>query len=128
MDENKLARYLRLAEIFMPEFSRRRREAYRLQAGAEPQPGAMLRLAHYTSANAALSIIAEKRMWMRNTNCMADYSEILHGHKELLKFFHVENPDRQRLWMQSNIAHQEQQQKRFLFLIVGFLILPEIHT
>lgn len=37
------------------------------------------RFVHYTSADAALSIIRNKRMWMRNTTCMSDYSEVQHG-------------------------------------------------
>jgi hypothetical protein len=96
MDADQFERLHRLSEIFMPEFTRRRREAYRRQTGEEPRPGAILRFAHYTSASAAMSIIAEKRIWMRNTNCMTDYSEIQHGYRELLKSFNTENPDRQK--------------------------------
>jgi hypothetical protein len=96
MDADQFERLYRLSEIFMPEFTRRRRAAYRLQTGDEPRSGAILRFAHYTSASAAMSIITEKRIWMRNTNCMADHSEIQHGYTELRKSFHTENPDRQR--------------------------------
>lgn len=45
------------------------------------------RFVHYTSAEAALGIINSKRIWMRNTNCMADYLEVQHGHEILVRFF-----------------------------------------
>lgn len=96
MDAEQFEKALRLQRIFMPEFMRRRQAAYVNQTGKEPQPGAIARFAHYTSAGVAMSIIAEKRMWMRNTNCMSDYSEIQHGYRELLKSFDTKNPDRQR--------------------------------
>jgi hypothetical protein len=122
MDADQLQRLLRLSEVFMPEFMRRRREAYRLQTGKEPRPGAILRFAHYTSATAAMSIIAEKRMWMRNTNCMTDYSEIQHGYAELLKLFHKENPDRQRFLEAIENSHPGQLHKRLPFLTSGLKI------
>jgi hypothetical protein len=96
MDAEQFERLYRLSEIFMPEFTRRRRAVYRLPTGEEPRPGAILRFAHHTSASAAMSIIAEKRIWMRNTNCMADYSEIQDGYTELLKSFRQRSHDRQR--------------------------------
>lgn len=37
------------------------------------------RFVHYTSAEAALSIIRTKRFWLRNAICMSDYSEVRHG-------------------------------------------------
>lgn len=37
------------------------------------------RFVHYTSAENGLKIIKGKTFWMRNTNCMIDYSEVLHG-------------------------------------------------
>jgi len=33
---------------------------------------------HYTSAEAALSIIGDKRVWIRNTTCMSDFREVEH--------------------------------------------------
>ena len=45
------------------------------------------RFVHYTSAEAALSIIKSKRLWMRNTTCMSDYREVQHGFEILRKFF-----------------------------------------
>lgn len=40
---------------------------------------------HYTSAQAAMSIIQNNEFWMRNTRMMNDYSEIQHGHKCLVE-------------------------------------------
>ena len=37
------------------------------------------RFVHYTDANAALSIIENKEIWMRNATCMNDYLEIDYG-------------------------------------------------
>lgn len=86
-----------LERIFMPYAQHQRREAYLRQTKAEPAPGATLRFAHYTSATAMLNIIHEKRMWMRNTNCMSDYSEVRHGFTILQQFFAHDNPDRVQL-------------------------------
>jgi hypothetical protein len=45
------------------------------------------RFVHYTTSEAALSIIKSKRIWMRNTTCMSDYREVQHGFDILNKFF-----------------------------------------
>ncbi len=45
------------------------------------------RFVHYTSAENALSIIRNKRLWMRNASCMSDYREVQHGFDILAKFF-----------------------------------------
>ena len=45
------------------------------------------RFVHYTYAEAALKIIISKRLWMRNTICMADYREVSHGYDILFRFF-----------------------------------------
>jgi len=79
------ALWMKLEGIFMPQ-GRRQREAYkeRMTPGAAPES---LRFVHYTSAEAALNIIKSKRIWMRNTMCMSDYSEVQHGFSILEKFF-----------------------------------------
>jgi len=65
---------LRLAGIFMPQAWRQMKALY------ERVPGQTTgRLVHYTSADAALKIIQKKRLWMRNTVCMTDYREVVHG-------------------------------------------------
>ncbi len=70
----------RLEGIFMPYARRQRDEAYKKLARSEPASGNdELRFVHYTSAEAALSIIRSKRIWMRNTTCMSDYREVKHG-------------------------------------------------
>jgi len=45
------------------------------------------RFVHYTTAEAAIKIIRQKKLWLRNTTCMADYGEVHHGFKILQKFF-----------------------------------------
>lgn len=44
---------------------------------------------HYTSAENALSIINSKKLWLRSPRCMNDYSEIEHGHNQLVSLFGV---------------------------------------
>ena len=68
---------VRIESIFMPWASERRQKFY----------GENRAFAHYTSAEAALSIIRSKRLWMRNTNCMSDYREVQHGFDIINKFF-----------------------------------------
>jgi hypothetical protein len=45
------------------------------------------RFIHYTTAEAALSIIRTKRFWLRNTNCMSDYREVQHGFDIFSRYF-----------------------------------------
>jgi len=72
----------RLAGIFMPEALRQ------MKALFERVPGqTTARLVHYTTADAALKIIQKKRLWMRNTICMADYREVLHGFDMFNRYF-----------------------------------------
>src|SRR5437764_15432860 len=79
---------LELERIFTPHAQKQREEAYQRQAkSGEALATQDLRFAHYTSAEAALSIIKSKRMWMRNTTCMADYREVQHGFDILNQFF-----------------------------------------
>ena len=63
----------KLAEIFMPHASRRRSKMIADRG----------RFVHYTSAAAGLSIISSKSLWMRNTTCMSDFSEVQHGFANL---------------------------------------------
>ena len=46
-----------------------------------------LRFAHYTNAEAAMNIIKSKEVWLRNAQCMNDFSEIEHGLECLVKAF-----------------------------------------
>lgn len=79
MTREEFERRIRLEGIFMPH-SRARRDAY--YAGREHA-----RFVHYTSAEAALNIIGSKRIRLRNTTCMSDYSEVQHGFDMLNSFF-----------------------------------------
>jgi hypothetical protein len=60
---------LGLVGIFFP-WARRQFDALRERNG---------KLAHYTTAEVALSIIQNRRVWMRNAQTMNDFSEIEHG-------------------------------------------------
>lgn len=37
------------------------------------------RFVHYSTAEAAVSILTNKEVWLRNTSCMNDFSEVQHG-------------------------------------------------
>ena len=81
--EDKFARNRRLESIFVPHASQHRAKSY--QAG---QPISK-RFIHYTSAEAAIKIITQKRLWLRNIACMSDYREVQHGFTILQRFFSV---------------------------------------
>jgi hypothetical protein len=68
---------MKLESVFMPLARAQRDDFYRKSK----------RFVHYTSADNALKIIRTKRLWMRNTTCMADYREVQHGYDMLLSFF-----------------------------------------
>lgn len=76
VDLFQLAR--QLEAIFMPHHAKCVDAAY---------ANGKLRVAHYTSAEAALNIIRSKRLWMRNTTCMSDYREVQHGFSILSDYF-----------------------------------------
>ncbi len=38
-----------------------------------------IKLVHYTSSENAFNILSGQTLWMRNTSCMNDYSEVIHG-------------------------------------------------
>lgn len=84
----QIQRIMLLESIFMPSATEQRRKLYEAT-------GYHARFVHYTSAEAALSIIKTKRVWMRNTTCMSDYSEVLHGYEIIRKFFH-ENHNKEK--------------------------------
>ena len=78
----QLAMAERLGSIFMP-YAMKQRKAF-----FEKEPNQThARLIHYTTAESALKIIRSKRFWMRNTNCMSDYSEVQHGFNIFHQFF-----------------------------------------
>ena len=75
-----------LASIFTPHGMRQRQELSDRQ-GLVGKPGEFMRFVHYTSAEAAKSILTTRRIWMRNTTCMADYKEVGHGFEILQHYF-----------------------------------------
>jgi hypothetical protein len=78
MSPDEVQRRARLEGIFMP-FARQRRESLFGPISDLKAP----RFVHYTSAEAALSIIRSKGIWLRNAKCMDDYSEVELGYKML---------------------------------------------
>lgn len=52
-----------------------------------PTKDSRAKFVHYTSAEAALGIITTKRLWMRNTTCMADFREVNHGFDILQRLY-----------------------------------------
>ena len=80
----------RLAGIFLPLPSRLRDEA-RARQSVNGEPPTALKFAHYTSAEAAIAILRSREVWMRNTTCMADYREVMHGFDMLQRFFVEDN-------------------------------------
>jgi hypothetical protein len=68
---------LRLAEIFTPYAAERFKCLKKNNR----------KLVHYTSAENAMRILKSKQIWLRDTRCMIDYSEVLHGHDQLVKWF-----------------------------------------
>lgn len=49
------------------------------------------RLAHYTTAENAIKIIKSKKLWLRNTRFMDDYSEVKHGQELLWNYLRNDN-------------------------------------
>ncbi len=62
------------------------------------------RVVHYTSAENAYKIISSKQMWLRNTNMMVDYSEVIYGHGMLARFFKQET-HRNLFYEAMNLCH-----------------------
>lgn len=67
--------YQKHREVFFPLASLAKERAKR----------AGLRFAYYTTADVAYQVIKNKRMWMRSTTTMNDYSEIQYGRDLLLE-------------------------------------------
>ena len=78
----------RLEGIFNPVARSQREALYK------PDSPPWAKFVHYTSAESALKIITSKRLWMRNTTCMADYREVQHGYDILVRYFaHAQRRD-----------------------------------
>jgi len=72
----------RLAKIFTPYAVKHTQDFF-----AKQPDQTHAKFVHYTSADAALSMIQKKRIWMRNVTCMSDYREVQHGFDILNKIF-----------------------------------------
>lgn len=77
MPDTDYDKQTKLQNIFLP-YTKQRIDEIKAQKG---------KFVHYTSAENAISIINSKKLWMRNTKCMNDYMEVVHGHDLLVKFF-----------------------------------------
>ena len=53
----------------------------------EEARGSLPGFVHYTSAEAATSMISGPSVWLRNASCMNDYGEIEYGIEKILEFF-----------------------------------------
>lgn len=87
--------YAKLESIIAPH-THARRTSKRDKENPKGTPFDKMRgkFAHYTSSEAALNIIRTKRLWMRSTTCMVDYTEVVRGHKILCDLLAAENGKR----------------------------------
>lgn len=77
---------LQLESIIAPHFNARRMwKRDKDNPPGTPFDQLRVNFAHYTSAEAALNIIRTKRLWMRSTTCMIDYTEVNRGHQLLVE-------------------------------------------
>jgi hypothetical protein len=82
MNEKSNLSARQLFQIFAPQAARHIDEFVQKHPG-----GDHVRLVHYTSAEPALKIIQNKKLWMRNVTCMSDVSEMDHGRGMLTRLF-----------------------------------------
>lgn len=69
--------HLKMLDIFIPQ----------TKDGRDAVLNSKAEVAHYTTADVAMSIIDEKKLWMRNARCMNDYMEVKHGWQMLENAF-----------------------------------------
>ena len=74
---NEMDSLQKLYSIFSPDYFERKREIESSQ----------VKFVQYTSAHAAMSIIRNGKVWLRNTQCMNDFSEVEHGTRCLIEAF-----------------------------------------
>lgn len=87
MPKIEVPEQVKIDEIFFPYATKQRRAWLARHVAAHGDSG-LPRLAHYTSAEAALSVIKTKRVWARNATRMIDSSEIHHGLELLHQCIH----------------------------------------
>jgi hypothetical protein len=75
---------------------------------------------HYTSAEAALSILDTKRIWMRNVTCMPDFTEVQQGFNLINKVLFRGNQEGGKSYVRpSMIALRDAAIRPFSFSING---------
>lgn len=77
LDEKELSK---LDDILTPYIVQRRQELDELES----------KFVHYTSSENAKNILKGECLWMRNTACMNDFSEVEYGYSVLLEYFNTE--------------------------------------
>ncbi len=60
-----------------------------------------LRFVHYCGADAAMSMLSTRQVWMRNATCMNDFSEIEHGLNCLISAYDAEEGENFRTFIDS---------------------------
>lgn len=80
LSREELDRLKPIFDLFTPYAARKSHERF-------PTKESRALFVHYTSAEAALSIIKDKRLWMRRTSCMTDYREVQYGFDMLNRLF-----------------------------------------
>lgn len=83
----------RVQRVFYPHMTDR---VTRLRSGG--------RLVHYSSAEAAMNIIAGREIWLRNTTCMNDFSEVEHGLASLREAYNSSLGQAWRTWLDEKLA------------------------
>jgi hypothetical protein len=73
-----------LSQLFHPNYSARIIELFEKKR----------RLVHYTTAEAAISMLRTRHFWMRKASCMNDFSEVQHGIDCLVKAYIGKSGDR----------------------------------
>jgi hypothetical protein len=82
------------------------------------------RFVHYTTANAAMSILRSKTIWMRNSSCMNDVSEVRYGLERLRKTYRDTEAGKQFRFVLDGIfaGFNEEIERRFNSWTPHFLI------
>jgi hypothetical protein len=83
----------KLSEIFLPNYLTKIK---RIQEEG-------IRFVHYTNADAAMKIIKNREVWLRNTQCMNDYMEVEHGLDCLVNAFKSETEGKRFKEMLNNL-------------------------
>jgi Protein of unknown function (DUF2971) len=78
----------KLSKIFFSNFEKRKKKLLRKKLNPPSKPN---RLAHYTTAQNAINIFKSKKLWLRNTRFMDDYSEVRHGQELLSSYLRNDN-------------------------------------